>query len=145
MSKRAGIIAIFLSVLSLCCSLTCVWTLTSRNVRAGQGSSVQYVMYIGTNDKDSYQPKYSREQARDIVDLICLNYFDGYTLQEATGSWKDEKDNITHEYTLVCYFDGADEETVYKAADEVIKALNQNTILIERNEIHMEYYSGRGR
>ena len=51
------------------------------------------------------------------------------------------KNNITHEYTIVCYFDGADKETVYTAADEIIEALNQNTILIEENEIRMEYYS----
>ena len=48
----------------------------------------------------------------------------------------------THEYTLVCYFDGADKETVYQAADEVISALNQSSVLIEENEITMEYYSG---
>ena len=50
---------------------------------------------------------------------------------------------ITHEYTLVCYFDGADKTTVYQAADDVIKALNQNTVLIEENEITMDYYGGK--
>ena len=43
----------------------------------------------------------------------------------------------------MCYFDGADAETVHKAADEVIKALNQNTVLIEQDEINLEYYSGK--
>lgn len=101
----------------------------------------QYVMYIGTNDKDTYKPEHTKEEALQIVDEICLKYFDGYTLQDATGSWKDEKDVITHEYTIVCYFDGADKETVYKAADDVIAALNQNTVLIESDDIQMEYYS----
>ncbi len=32
--------------------------------------------------------------------------------------------------------------TVYRAADEVIKALNQNTVLIEEDEISIEYYGG---
>ena len=101
----------------------------------------QYVMYIGTNDKDTYKPEHTKEEALKIVDEICLKYFDGYTLQDATGSWKDEKDVITHEYTIVCYFDGADRETVCKAADDVIAALNQNTVLIESDDIRMEYYS----
>ena len=37
----------------------------------------------------------------------------------------------------------ADSETVHKAADEIIKALNQNTVLIEQDEIKTEYYSGK--
>ena len=102
----------------------------------------QYVMYIGTNDKDTYKPEHTQEEALQIVDEICLKYFDGYTLQEATGSWTDETGTPTHEYTLVCYFDAADEKTVYKAADEIIKELNQNTVLIEKAEIEMDYYSG---
>ncbi|MCR5168478.1 MAG: hypothetical protein K6C13_14895 [Oscillospiraceae bacterium] len=106
--------------------------------------TLQYVMYVGTNDKDTYKPEHTGEEAIQIVDRICLNYFEGYTLQEATGSWKDEKDNITHEYTIVCYFDGADKEDVYHAADDIIAALNQNTVLIEENHIKMDYYSSPG-
>lgn len=44
---------------------------------------------------------------------------------------------------LVCYFDDSDSETVHKAADEVIKALNQNSVLIEQDEIKIEFYSGK--
>ena len=105
--------------------------------------SLQYVMYVGTNDKDTYKLEHTKEEAMEIVDEICLKYFEGYTPQEATGSWTDEKDNITHEYTIVCYFDGADKNTVYQAADEIIEALNQNTVLIEQDEIRTEYYSGK--
>ncbi len=104
--------------------------------------ATQYVLYVGTNDKDTYKPEHTNEEAMNIVDQICLKYFSGYTLQEATGSWTDETGTPTHEYTLVCYFDAADEKTVYEAADEIIKELNQNTVLIEKTEIEMEYYGG---
>ena len=146
MSKKIGMIALIIAITSLCCSV-----LTLGMVLRGSGNSEktetgkvkQYVMYVGTNDKDTYQPEHTNEEARDIVDEICLKYFEGYTLQEATGSWVDEKNNTTHEYTLVCYFDDADRDIVYKAADEVIKALNQNTVLIEVNETEIDYYCGR--
>ena len=85
----------------------------------------------------------TQEEARNIVDTVCLKYFEGYTLQDAIGAWTDETGTVTHEYTLVCFFDGADKATVYKAADDVIKALNQNTVLIEENEITMDYYGGK--
>ena len=115
----------------------------AEDTQAGtRDTAAQYVMYVGTNDKDTYKPEHTNEEAMNIVDQICLKYFDGYTLQDATGSWTDETGKPTHEYTLVCYFDAADEATVYEAADEIIKELNQNTVLIEKTEIEMEYYSG---
>lgn len=159
--KKTGIIALIISVISLCCSAVCIFMLlqkppvpeTAKTTESSVQSSAsdesagkttaQYVMYVGTNDKDTYKPEHTNEEAKKIVDEICLKYFEGYTLQDAIGSWTDEKKNITHEYTLVCYFDGADAETVHKAADEVIKALNQNTVLIEQDKINLEYYSGK--
>ena len=148
MKKNGTIIAVIISIVSLCCSAVCAGLLlTHINVanapEADTGKSVQYVMYVGTNDKDTYKMEMSHEEARNIVDQVCLKYFEGYTLQDATGAWTDETGAITHEYTLVCYFDFADKATVYKAADDVIKALNQNTILIEENEITIDYYSGK--
>ena len=139
-------IALILAALSLCCSAVCVGLLlthTGAAKEAAAGKSAQYVMYVGTNDKDTYQPEHSQEEARDIVDQVCLKYFEGYTLQDATGAWTDETGRITHEYTLVCYFDGVDKAKVYQAADEVIKALNQNTVLIEEKEISLDYYGGK--
>ena len=90
----------------------------AEDTQAGtRDTAAQYVMYVGTNDKDTYKPEHTNEEAMNIVDQICLKYFDGYTLQDATGSWTDETGTPTHEYTLVCYFDAADEATVYEAAD----------------------------
>ena len=148
MSKNSSLPALILSVLSLCCAAVSLVLVLSRPAAAGTadesaGKSIQYVMYVGTNDKDTYQPEHSQEEAREIVDQVCLKYFDGYTLQEATGAWTDETGEITHEYTLVCYFDDADKATVYRAADEVIEALNQNTVLIEEDEIFIDFYGGK--
>lgn len=143
--KKFGIAAMIVSVVSLCLSAVCMAVTLNRSAQPQKDDTLttQYVMYVGTNDKDTYQPKYTEEEAKKIVDEICLKYFEGYTLQDATGSWTDEQKNITHEYTLVCYFDGADKDTVYQAADDVIRALNQNTVLIEQDAIKTEYYSGK--
>lgn len=144
MKERKNLISTVLSALALVLALAALIVSITKKAPAPAADTVkQYVMYIGTNDKDTYAPKFSQEEAKNIVDGICLKHFEGYTLHEAIGSWTDEKNNITHEYTIVCYFDDADKETVYKAADEIIAALNQNTVLIERDEISIEYYSGR--
>ena len=138
---KLSIIALVVSVLSLIMAIT-MFVEVNKLKAPAEGTETQYVMYVGTNDKDTNLPKYSQESARDIVDKICLEYFEGYTLQEATGAWTDENNRVTHEYTIVCYFDDTDRNTVNLAADEVMKALNQQTVLIEQDNIRMEYYSG---
>ncbi|MBR3297807.1 MAG: hypothetical protein IKI64_01245 [Clostridia bacterium] len=143
MNSKKSILPTLLSALALVLAAAALAVALLKKAPMAGEASTQYVIYVGTNDMDTYAPKYSQEEARRIVDEICLRHFEGYTLQEAIGSWTDEKQNITHEYTIVCYFDDADRETVYKAADEIIAALNQNTVLIERDDIRMEYYSGK--
>lgn len=143
MNSKKSILPTLLSALALVLAAAALAVALLKKAPMAGEASAQYVIYVGTNDKDTYAPKYSQEDARRIVDEICLRHFEGYTLQEATGSWTDEKHNITHEYTIVCYFDDADRESVYKAADEIIAALNQNTVLIERDDIRIEYYSGK--
>ena len=146
MSKKIAIVIIVIAALSLCCSAVCIGFVAADYVKdkAEEETMVdQYVMYVGTNDKDTYAPFCTPAEAVGIVDHICLKYFDGYTLEEATGSWVDELHNATHEYTVVCYFDGASKEDVYKAADEILVALNQSTVLIESNRIIMDYYGGK--
>ena len=138
---KLSIIALVVSVLSLIMAIT-MFVEVNKLKAPAEGTETQYVMYVGTNDKDTNLPKYSQESAREIVDKICLEYFEGYTLQEATGAWTDENNRVTHEYTIVCYFDDTDRNTVNLAADEIMKALNQQTVLIEQDNIRMEYYSG---
>ena len=102
MKKNGTIIAIIIAIVSLCCSAVCLGMVLGqlnapKALEADTGKSIQYVMYVGTNDKDTYKMEMSREEARNIVDTVCLKYFEGYTLQDATGAWTDETGAITHE------------------------------------------------
>ena len=68
---KLSIIAIVLSVLSLIMAIT-MFVEVNRLRTPEEGTETQYVMYIGTNDKDTNLPKYSQESAKEIVDKICL-------------------------------------------------------------------------
>ena len=102
--------------------------------------TVQYKMCIGTNDKDTGEQIIPTEDAKEIIEGICLKYLGGYTIQDATGGWTDENGQVVRENSIVCYFDDAEEEAVYQIADEVIAALNQSTVLIEKNLLEIEFY-----
>lgn len=107
----------------------------------GQQEGTCYTLYIGTNDKDTYTQKISLDEARKIVNEICVKYVDGYTMQEANGGWVDETGTLTQEETLVYRLMDVDEDKVVSIMDEVLAALNQNSILVEKNEVSYCYYS----
>jgi hypothetical protein len=104
-------------------------------------SDIQYVMYLGTNDKDSNQPVFNAEDAKAKAEEILLEHFGGYTIQEANGGWVDSG-TIYQEYTLVIYLSDTTLEAVHAAADDMIQAFHQSSVLIQANETKTEFYSG---
>lgn len=102
----------------------------------------KYVLYIGLNDKDTYTQLVSVREARDIVNGICVRYTDGYTVMEARGGWVDETGTLTEETSLVYTLSNVEEADVTSIMDEVLEALNQNSILVEHQQMAYTYYDG---
>ena len=102
----------------------------------------KYIIYIGTNDKDTYQQEIPTNEARDMVNAICAKYVEGYTASDAKGGWVDETDTLTQENTLVYSIYNIKEEQLIQVMDEVREKLNQNSILVERQEAVYMYYYG---
>ncbi len=104
-------------------------------------ADIQYVMYLGTNDKDTNKPVFTEAEAQEQVKDILIRHFGGYTIQEASGGWIDEG-TVYQEYTLVIYLSDTTEEAVHAAADEMIETFRQISVLIQTNPTRTEFYSG---
>lgn len=104
---------------------------------------IQYVMYLGTNDKDSYEPYGEPDAVKAKVDEVLTRHFEGFTIQEANGGWTNEDGTVSHEYTVVILLSDTTAEKVHAAADELIRAFNQSSVLIQANETTTEFYSGK--
>ena len=72
---------------------------TAEPEESGQ-ADVQYVLYLGTNDKDTNQPVFTQAEALEQAKDILIRHFGGYTIQEAHGGWIDGNTEY-QEYTLV--------------------------------------------
>ena len=133
--------AILCSVSTIAIALS-TWSLVRSYTAPKQ--EIEYTMYVGTNDKETYQLEMDLEVARSIVHNTMMDHFsDGFTMQDAKGVWRDENNVVTLEYTFVCILEHADKKEVYKAADELIEQLNQSTILIVSNSIaKADFYTG---
>lgn len=66
-----------------------------------KNKKVQYTMYVGINDQDTYKQIISSEDAKTIVDNICFKYLEGYKIQDAIGSWVDENGAVKNRYILI--------------------------------------------
>lgn len=139
MSKKVGIVIAVVAVTALCLSLVNLYL--SLTAPKEDEADIQYVMYLGTNDKDTNEPVFTPEEAKARAKEILVKYFGGYTLQEADGGWED--DGILYqEYTLVIYLSDTTLEKVHAAADELIRDFRQSSVLIQKNETGTEFYSG---
>ena len=107
-----------------------------------KNATVHYTLYIGTNDKDTYKQEIPTDEAKHIVDEICTKYVNGFTVQDSIGTWNDENNIITHENTIMCYLDDIDEKTLHLICDEIRSALNQNTVLIQKEYTALDFYDG---
>ena len=109
---------------------------------AEQGQDIQYVLYVGTNDKDSNEPVFSEDDAHEHLEAILTDHFGGFTIQDARGGWVNDDGSIAHEYTLVVYLSDTTLEEVHAACDDLIAEFNQSSILIQQNITTTEFYGG---
>ncbi|AET69237.1 hypothetical protein Desor_3775 [Desulfosporosinus orientis DSM 765] len=104
--------------------------------------TTKYTMYIGLNDKDKYTQLISYEEAEKEVSDIALKYVDGFTELYAKGAYKDDKGILVHENSLVFEFYSVTDQQMKAIMDEVLKKLNQKSILIEKQTVNDEFYEG---
>ena len=114
----------------------------SETAEETAGEDVQYVMYLGTNDKDTNEPVFTQEESMDTVRNILIDHFGGYTIQEANGGWVNENGEESREYTLVIYLSDTTLDEVHAAADDLLKTFNQSSVLIQTNPTQTEFYAG---
>ena len=140
MEKKLSIIAVVLAVIALTLA---VFSLVSlAKTEAPQDLDTQYVMYLGTNDKDTYEPFGTPEEAKAKVDEVLTKHFEGFTIQDAMGGWTNENGTVDHEYTVVIFLSDTTIEKVRAAADDLIRTFNQSSILIQSNQTRTEFYAG---
>ena len=141
MEKKLSIIAFVLALIALGLAVFSLMSPAKTEVR--EDTDTQFVMYLGTNDKDTYEPFGTPEEAKAKVDEVLTKHFEGFTIQEANGGWTNENGTVDHEYTVVILLSDTTLEKVHSAADDLIKAFNQSSVLIQANQTTTEFYSGK--
>lgn len=99
----------------------------------------EFVLYIGLTTRTG-ESSFSYGDARATVDAICLRHVSGYISSlDAVGGYNGEEASVTEE-TLKYTIFGATDEQIRAIAEEVGRALEQESILIEKNRTVRYYY-----
>ena len=147
MNDKRSKIALVLATLALVLALGCTYFIILGLVKkqpappAEEEGDIQYVLYLGTNDKDTNKPVFEPEEAKTKLKGILIDYMGGYTIQEANGGWIGDDGTEYQEYTLVVYLSDTTEDQVHALCDTLIDTYNQSSVLIQMNKTKTEFYS----
>ena len=139
MSKKLGIIAIVISVIAL--GFSVFGFISSPKQEEKEEFDIQYVLFLGTNDKDTYAPYGTPEEVKTKVDEVLTKHVEGFTIQEANGGWTNDNGTVDHEYTVVILLSDTTIDKVHAICDDLIKTFNQSAILVQSNRTKTEFYS----
>lgn len=96
---------------------------------------IKYNIYIGLNDKDSKKQEVSTRIAKEkTIKILNANNITGLTMYEVMGVFKHEDGFITYEKSLKVELLEVEEKEVLKSINELKKALNQESILLEKEK-----------
>ena len=141
MSKKLGSVIAILAVAALCLSIFCMAKIARTPAAETQTKDIQYVLYLGTNDKDTDKPVFPPEEAKEKLKDILIQRFGGYTITDANGGWIGDDGTEYQEYTLVINLSDTTIEDVHSLCDELIDTYHQSSVLIQANETTTEFYS----
>ena len=142
-SKIALVLATLALVLALGCTYFIILGLLKKQPAppAEEEGDIQYVLYLGTNDKDTNKPVFEPEEAKTKLKGILIDFMGGYTIQDANGGWIGDDGTEYQEYTLVVYLSDTTEDQVHALCDTLIDTYNQSSLLIQMNKTKTEFYS----
>ncbi|MBQ3841723.1 MAG: DUF3574 domain-containing protein [Ruminiclostridium sp.] len=103
----------------------------------------KFTLYLGLNDKDTYEQKYSLEDSYEKANRIVAKHAGGFTQMSAKGGWTDESEAMFYENTIVYIVFDISDENLSAMLDELIKEFNQSTVLVERESKQHIYYHGK--
>ena len=146
-SNKTTILAIIAIVISITAAGLSVCSMLQKNsdpaaAAETQEQDIQYVLYLGTNGKDSNAPVFSPDEAKEHLDSILTKHFEGFTIQEAMGGWTNEDGTVSHEYTLIIHLSDTTIDKIHAACDDMLAEFDQSSVLIQQNSSVTEFYSG---
>lgn len=96
----------------------------------------KYTLNIGLNDKDSMAQEISEiESSIRIIESLNESMIHGYTIYNANGFYTHENGKQVNEKAIIVEIVNEKKEKILKACNSIKKKLNQESILVQEQNI----------
>ena len=99
----------------------------------------RYTLTIGLFDKDTKKQKISSDMAMKIISDLVTQTIGYGTIYNGSGIYTHANGSIVFEPSIIYFVDGDEEEesTLKSLAWMIKKALNQESVMLEKQEVNM--------
>ena len=97
------------------------------------------ILSVGLNDQTTKRQEITMTAAKRYIERACLKYTDGATVYNANGIYKHANGQKVNEKTIRIELYNANIERVKALCADIKKALNQESIAVERQKIISEF------
>ncbi len=91
-------------------------------------------VYVGLNDSETKEQKFTTEKYIDILRDVCRNYHVAFSFTVAGGGYFHEDGSYVDETSLVLTLMGAEEETVAEIAKDLCVFFRQESVMVTSSE-----------
>lgn len=95
---------------------------------------IQYEIYVGLKDKDSYQEILTEDDFKDILTEICMEKEVAFSLLTQFGGYSHQK-GYTTETSFRIILLGLDEEEITLMSQKLKEKINTDTVLITKTDV----------
>ena len=103
----------------------------------------QSMLYIGLNDRETGEQKYSTEKYLSLLKTVCRSYHIPFSLSRMQGGYFHEDGRYVEEETLVLMMVNVPADTVREIAKDLCVFFNQESIMITEQPCRVYYIQER--
>lgn len=90
----------------------------------------QHSIYIGLNDADTGEQKFTTEKYLSILKSVCRSYHVAFSVHIINGGYFHEDGRYTEENTLSLLLLGVPDETVTEIAKDLCAFFHQESVMV---------------
>ena len=99
------------------------------------------MIYIGLNDSETGQQKFSTDRYLSILKNVCRSYQVAFSVQEINGGYFHEDGRYTEETTLVLTLMNIEDEMVLEIAKDLCAFFNQESVMVTTSPTSVVFVS----
>ncbi len=105
--------------------------------------TLQSTIYIGLNDADTGEQKYSTEKYVSILKNVCRSYRVAFSVHRIHGGYFHEDGRYTEENTLTLMLLDVSKETVMEIAKDLCAFFHQESVMVTTSPCSVVFVKDR--